>query len=329
MSNNNYEVEGYLKLVEESKKDMFVPFDEIDSEIMGTAKKTFVMCKGKYLLDMFREIKNNPKTNFMTCRDEFIKDSTEDEFAKANISVVLKSARYDDSDYTTAEVAASKMAEVFGIITPYIDYVSDDKKIIMSVDFLSFGQDLKIFSEFEGADNLSRIHGVSYWIKSMNNELQKSQNNDVSLENKKRLILDLIRAFLIRRFILADNDLNSGNLGVIKDNKTHEMSLISFDYEFCFNNNSRVLDYTKFNTEDFMKKNIEWLCKNYPEEIKIVMNELSQYSTKVDKVTKILDSFTDRQSTKEYWLYTFQKNINTLINTTKQSFNNMESELAE
>lgn len=324
MKNNGYHVKEYLELLEKEKHDMFIPFDEIDSSKMGTATKTFVLCKGKYLEEMYHQIKGNKNSHYITCLNEYIQNSTLEEFFNTKVSVVLKMARYNDADYTTAEVSASKIAEILNINTPYIDYVAGDKRTIMSVDFLSYGNDLELFTEItKNGENISRIHGISLWIDSLKTAFD-NKFQGITEQNKRQLILDLIRTFLIRRFVLMDNDLNSGNLGFVCNSKSKDVRLISFDYEFCFNNNSRIIDMTKFNPENFMENNLQWLAENFPDELKIVMDELSHAHEKKTLIDNVIDKHSDNPSMVQYWKYMIFKNVDNLKNCINETLNGKE-----
>lgn len=295
-----YTPKDYLKMIE-NEHDMFVPYDEVDAERVGTSTKSFVMCKGEHLVNLYRYKKSNPKSHIITCMDNFIKTSNEEEFKNFNIPVVLKAARHDDKEYTTAEVSASQLAEVYRINSPYITYVKDNPQLIMSVDFLGERNRVESFEDMIGQAKIGRIHPVSFWISCFNEEMEKDKYKNIPTETKKQAILDIIRAFLIRRAILMDNDLNSGNLGFIFNQDYSQMKFISFDYEYCFNNNSKIMDITKAIPKDFIEKNVIWLSKNYPNELCTIFDELSLTSKQTQQICSILDEYKVSSGMRDYW----------------------------
>ena len=314
MSDNKilkYTPKDYLKMIV-NEHDMFVPYDEVDAEKVGTSTKSFVMCKGEHLVNLYRYKKSKPQSHIITCVDNYIESSTEEEFKNLKIPVVLKSARYDDKEYTISEVTASQLAEVFNINSPYISYVNDNPQLIMSVDFLGKRNQMESFADMIDNHKIGRIHPISLWIDYFNEETEKEKYKNIQPEIKKQLLLDLIRAFLIRRAVLMDNDLNSGNLGFIFNKDFSEMSLISFDYEYCFNNNSKIVDMTKAIPKDFIEKNVIWLSKYYPNELQIIINELSLTGEQKQQICDILDEYKVSSGMRDYWKRIIFQNVQKL-----------------
>ena len=315
---SRYKATDYLKMIEQRRQDMFVPFDVVDAESMGTAEKSFVRCKGSYLKNLYKIIRSNKDTHYITCVNDFIRCSSPKEFEDQKVSVILKSARYDDKLFSASEVIGTKLAELLGINTPYIDYVDDEKKTIFIVDYLSRNDSLIPFNELiPNVGEITRKHSIGLWINRLKRATEKDQKlSSISNETLLKLIHDLIKAYLIRIFILKDNDLNGGNLAFIHSQDCSSVDLISFDYEFCFGNNFKVFEIDADTNSEFIERAIQDILE-YPyidlsRVLRDVIEELKVSDALSEKIKEIVNEYPVNDNLKEYWGYQIISNLNNL-----------------
>jgi hypothetical protein len=320
---NKYTEKDYLKILGDKHHDMFVPFDVVDSGLMGTLPKGFVMCKGKHLGKLYESLHGNPSCNFITCMGESIHNISRSDFDDLNISVVIKTARYDDNAFTASEVTGSRIAEILGVKTPYIDYVGDDKSRIMCVDFLSKGLEQTTFSDIMFLKPIGRNSTVGEWIEEfLKFKFYERGLKNISEEKTSELIEDIFRAFVVRRFLIEDNDMNSGNIALIHNKDYSRVQLISYDYEFCFNNDLKVVYITPEDAfersemrQKFLNRNLLWMAKNYPKETESVMRGLQLNELQRHRIDKTFDEYSATPEVIEYWKYHLNSNIERVLDT--------------
>jgi len=327
-----YTENDYLDMTKKENHEMFVPFDVVDAEKMGTAQKSFVRCKGVHLQDLYRIINGNKDSHYVTCANDFIKTSTLEEFKDIKISVVLKSAREDNNLYTGAEVASTQVAESLGINTPFIKYLNDDKKSIIMVDYLEKGDVMIPFNELIDAGEISKKNTIEVWL----NRLRRAVNINCELslidENSLMLLMhDLIKAFLVRRFVMLDTDLNGGNLAIIHNANSAKYRLMSFDYEYCFNNSCGLFGRDIVNDEKFLTACISNIL-NYPfldlkGVLGQVVEELSVGEEIQEELKSIMKNYPVDDAMKNFFAYRIFNNLNNLVYVCKKQIDQYKSDI--
>ena len=304
-------VVDYLKVIEEEQEisEQLVPFDEVDADEMGTLPKGFAMLKGSSIPELYYIIKQNPNTHYRFCGSEYIKNSTQKEFERVQFSAVVKKSR-KGTEFARAELIGSRIAELFGVNCPYVAPLGKNNRIVASLDFLSYSQEMETFAEYTGAI-FNRQASMSAWIRVFKRALEKDKNYaGITEEQKRNLIKDIMRHYIVRKFILKDNDFNCGNMAVVMGADSAP-SLVSFDFEFCLNN-SIVFDYSGGLGPEFAERNIAEVVNEYPNEISEVLKELQMTPERYSKILGILDTFLEDDYSVKSWARSMDTSIRML-----------------
>lgn len=301
----------YLKVIEEEKEisEQLVPFDEVVADEAGSLPKGFAMVKGSSIMELYSIIKNDPNTHYKFCGYDYIMNSTEEEFRRMQFSAVIRKSRRE-TDFSRSELIGSRVSELFGVDCPYVAPLGKNNRIVASLDFLKYSQEMETFAEYTGAI-FNRQASVSAWIRVFKRALAKDKNYaGITEEQVRGLVKEIIRHYLVRKFILKDNDFNCGNMAVVMGVE-NAPSLVSFDFEFCLNN-SIVFDYSGGLGPDFMERNIAELAKEYPQELDEVMKELQMTPERYRKIVGIMEEFLEYGTLAKTWANSMDTTINNL-----------------
>ena len=312
------QVIDYLKVIEDEKEisEQLAPFDEIVAEEAGSLPKGFAMIKGSSIMELFDIIKKDPNTHYKFCGSEYIKNSTKEEFANTRFSAIIKKSR-KATDFSKSELIGSRIAELFGVDCPYVAPLGTSNKYVASLDFLRFSQEMETFAEYTGA-LFNRQASMSAWCRFFKRTILKDKNYaGITEEQVSNLLKEIIRHYIVRRFILKDNDFNCGNLAVVMDAEKVP-SLVSFDFEFCLNN-SIVFDRSGGLGMEFMERNVSEMMKEYPAEFQSVMQELQMTPTRYRKIIGILEEFLDDKPLARSWARSMDTSI-ALLNNYQQEY---------
>ena len=148
-------------------------------------------------------------------------------------SAIIRKSRVD-SDFAISELVGSRICELFSVACPFVAPMGKSNKIVASVDFLKYSQEMETFAEYTGA-MYGRKATATDWARRLKQSLDRDNVHNLTDDKKKILIKDLIKHYLVRRFLLHDNDFNCENLAIVSGSDM-DLSLISFDFEFCLNN---------------------------------------------------------------------------------------------
>ena len=299
-------VTDYLKVIENDKgiAENLVPFDEIIAEPVGSAMKGFAMIKGENITELYDIIRERPNCHFRFCAEDFVKSVTKEEFNNMKYSAIIRKSRHD-TDFAVSELIGSRICELFDIDCPYVSPLGNTNTIVASLDFLKHGQKMETYAEYTGVKFDRKATAVD-WAKSFKDALDKDSEHQLTEDKKKFLIKELIKQYIVRRFLLKDNDFNCGNLAIITEG--NEIShLVSFDFEYCLNNYI-LFDYSSTVPINFMEINIKELSKKFPDEFGIVVNELKLTPEKYDAIKLVFSSFMDN-SVADFWAYSLKQNL--------------------
>ena len=277
------QVRDYLKVIEEEKEisEQLVPFDEVVAEEAGSLTKGFVMIKGRSIPEIYDIIKSNPNTHYKFCGSDYIKNSTKEEFENLQFSAVIRKSR-KATDFSRAELIGSRIAEEFGVDCPYVAPLGKNNTIVASLDFLRYSQEMETFAEYTGA-LFNRQASMSGWVRVFKRALAKDKNYaGITKEQVSGLVKEIIRHYIVRRFILKDNDFNCGNMAVVMGIDSTP-TLVSFDFEFCLNN-SIVFDRCGGLGPEFMERNVAEIMQEYPKEFEEVLKELQMTPARYRKI---------------------------------------------
>ncbi len=294
------QVIDYLKIIEEEKEisEQLVPFDEVVAEEVGSLPKGFVMVKGSSLMELYNICRNNPNTHYKFCGTDYIKISTPEEFQKMFFSGIIRKSR-KDTMFAQSELIGSRIAELFGVDCPYVAPLGKTNRIVASMDFMKFSEEMETFAEYTGA-LLPRQANANSWLRFLNRRLDKDEKAGlIGEETRKHLNKELIRHYIVRKLILRDNDFNCGNLAVVTGpNKIP--NLVSFDFEFSLNN-SIVFDLSGSYGDGFDEYVINELASEYPQELREVMKDLTMTKERKSKIEGILNEFLKDEISARRW----------------------------
>lgn len=305
----------YLKVIEDEKElgKYLAPFDEIIADPAGTATKGFAMIKGSSINEIYDIIKNNPDSHFRFCCDDYIHTASKEEFNSMMFSAVIRKSR-SDNDFAISELVGSRVCELLTVDAPFVAPIGKSKKIVASVDFLRYSQEMETYAEYTGV-MFGRKATASDWARRFKTALDKDTVHNLTEEKKKTLIKDVIKHYLVRRFLLQDNDFNCGNLAIVSGSDL-DLSLVSFDFEFCLNN-YLMINRSQDLPANFMEQNIKDLAEKFPEELAIAVDEMQITPEKSQAIKNILGRFLD-EGYAMYWSYSIVKNANAINNLCKQ-----------
>lgn len=304
----NSKVNDYLKIIEEEKEisEQLVPFDEVIVDSSEGMPKGFAMLKGSSIIELYDILKNDPNTHYQFCGRDYTLNSTREEFENMRFSAVVKVSK-KSTEFSRSELVGSRIAELFGVDCPYVVPLGKNNRIVASLDFLRYSQEMETFAEYTSS-LLNRQASMARWVKAFTRALDKDKNYaNITAEQRTYLIKEIIRHYIVRKFIIKDNDFNCGNMAIVMGINSIP-KLISFDFEFCLNN-SLVFDHSDELGVEFMKKNIEEIIREYPNEFKEVMSELQMTSKRYERIIAILEEFLEDKASAKNWA----NSMNTII----------------
>ena len=280
------------------QKVPLVDFDETNFAdfFFGTSPKTFLQCRGSYLLDMFREIRSDQNTNYVTCVDQLIKDNTytEEQFKDFPVSVILKTPSSKRKEiYTRNELITSRIASTFGIPTEYVAPIEDNPDKYIAVDFLNYDQKLETLSEFVGEKlnfyNYDKEGPLKYAFQLLMNETLrffKDKGRYANALKLKRILVDFVTQYFFKKYIVHDSDFCGVNVGIILSHANKNMNISpAYDFESCFMPGIRSAQ--GYGLED----DIEFLAKNYPSILKSVLETFTMTDEREAKIKGVFEKF--------------------------------------
>lgn len=301
----------YLKVIEEEKDlaEQLAPFDEIIAEPAGSSLKGFAMIKGHSISELYDIIKNNPNSHYRFCGTDYIHNSTKEEFDSIMFSAVIRRSR-KDTDFAIAELIGSRICELFEVDCPFVAPMGKTNKIVASVDFLRYSQEMETYADYAGV-MFGKIATAGDWARRLKWALDKDTEHNLNEEKKKQLIKEVIKHYLVRRFLLQDNDFNCENLAVVSGSDL-ELSLVSFDFEFCLNN-YLMIHRSQDIPNNFMEMNIQELMQKFPEELSAVIEEIQMTPERFQAIGAIFSRFLPAGIAK-FWSYSVAKNLDSINN---------------
>lgn len=256
-----------------------VPFKKFDKFIpsghLGKSPKEWLRCGGSYLVDMFHTLKET-ENSYVTCIDDLIHDKTFNinDFISLYLSVIYK--KYLGCRpiiKAQNELVGSRLANLFKIPTSYVAPIKQNPSNVIVVDFLSGNQQLDDFGELCLVPSAYFLEGsndsiIEEWLKCINKYI--TPRIPINASDRQKRIFDLqtdfIRLFLFKKQILADGDVAGVNIGFVHSGDYTDLHVAPlYDFESAF---EKITDQCNYLEED-----IEYLAKNYPEQLKIVMHD--------------------------------------------------------
>lgn len=297
-----------LKARQSMKRLPIHSFDEV-GDTNGKIDKSYGLCEGEYLEEMYHYLMANPNNNFVTCMDECLYDQqiSLEEFRTRKISVIVKTSksksyerRHQSSEAeraTKAELICSRVADLYNIKTEYVAPIKDNPYGSIVVDFLSGNEQLQDYAEFTGKHPTVYAEGssVSKWIEPMYQEILKRAPGKTFHKKYayvRPMLREMVKQYIFKKYIVHDADFCSANLGIVHspDYKFMEISPI-YDFERC------LLPGIRSAQGDGMDEDIEFLVSAWPGLLKTIVKDFTLSAEKKQKMKGIIGTFEERTAT--------------------------------
>lgn len=294
-----------LKARQTMKRLPIHAFDEV-GDTNGKINKSFGLCEGSYLEEMYHTLMSSPDNNFVTCMDECLYDQhiSLEEFKERKISVILKTSKsksyqrmHHSSEAeraTKAELICSRVADLYNIKTEYVAPIKDNPYGSIVVDFLSGDEQLEDFGEFTGKHPTVYAEGSSIrnWIEPMYDIILKKAPGKTFQKRYayvRPMLREMVKQFIFKKYIIHDADFCSANLGIVHspDYKFMEVSPI-YDFERC------LLPGIRSAQGDGLDEDIAYLVSAWPGLLKTIVKDFSLTQSKKHKMKDIIRTFESR-----------------------------------
>jgi hypothetical protein len=103
-------------------------------------------------------------------------------------------------------------------------------------------------------------------------------------ENLNEVISQFVLTYMVRGYLLGDNDFKSRNIGFIYNSETKQIRLVNYDYEQAFMADMRIVlgDYGDYEEPTFL-----FVKQEYPEEYKRFMEITKEFYSKLENLREI------------------------------------------
>jgi len=215
--------------------------------LCGHRDKTYYRIDTRHFASLIRELNDNPETGYVTNINELITTG----YVPKKVSVLDKVINSNNYKHTSnilklvyAEVLASRILNYFGCPTTYnvaVEMTDDEKNDnyhILSLDFLSYGEEFYSFCDFDcsfAGELVDNVRMIKY-------EFRMGYFGDYIKEELDKVVEDYVYSFLVRRHILRDSDFYDSNSGIILNKETGSARYINFDFEYTFNSSRAYLE---------------------------------------------------------------------------------------
>lgn len=285
----------------------------------GTTQKFITNIRGSKILNIYNEITSNPDLPFCTCIDKNLKNEkfTKDTFSRTYLPCLVKSARYGNPDFTTVELIASRICAMLGIKSAYITADAQDNRMYISPYFLANNEKLIDVSQATSAWWLNAsFTPFDIWmirLESFFNELPFDSCN------KDELIVDFVRLYIAKKFILNDKDVTARNIGFIYNNNSKKYTIApAYDFEFCLNMMIDIFEFNNIPDNELCKNMFGYLFENYPHLIDKIMTGFKENEIDFNRINAIINRFEKRpEKAKEIYdiICRSVRSLNTLYNS--------------
>jgi len=264
-------------------------YDEYEEKLDGHLPKRFYRTPSSKMPDLFSELQNNEHSSYIT----FCNDAVKEGFVPQYISVLKKSfGKY--VYHPEREAVVSKLLNYMGIPTTY-NLVVKHSKIdgtannhpsneyeTLSVDCIGENETFYSFEEV-GVKTLHNVYGAVELIKKAFLKFgfdSKKKRND----NFNEVIEDFILSYMVRGYLLGDNDFRSRNLGLLYNSKTKHLKMVNYDYEQAFMSDMSVVlgDYKDYEEPTFL-----FIKKEYPKVYEKFMGYAKEFYSKLANIREI------------------------------------------
>lgn len=283
----------YLYHKEKLHGNSVKPYNVLGGKLDGRREKEFVRIASRIFKDLIDEIKLNPKTRFVTMYNDLIKEGYTPRWISAlkksvmvSRDILIKYPEYRDveidAELAIKEQCAMNLCANMDIDTAYnklLNYKGEET--ILSVDFISPGEEFFTLQDFNL--NVDKTEDLESLYEKLCDNFDNIMSQriglpDITEESKNeqltKLTDEIIYAVFLRKWILADADCDSLNLGFLVDREAGTIRLApQYDLEFALSEDS-LIDYkfAGFN-------GLSWLNKNFPHIYKRLKNNVENLTT--------------------------------------------------
>lgn len=270
-------------------------YAEDEDAIEGRHMKNFFRIDSKILNPYLERLKTQ---NYITHFSNILKQ----DLMLEKISVLKKNL---PKNAIIRECLSSNILNFYGLNVPYNFYTHHTNKTgkhhrLISVDFISDNQkfatfeDLKIFQGLHETKykSLPAVANTVHSFFKKQKSLQKPQYKKEITKIEK----DILKALLVRLLLLRDSDFCDLNIGLILDKKANELSLINYDFESTFSdqtfdeNDVHNLNQVRLHFPDLYNEFIEKSRLLYSIKDNLNVEYLDEYHKKcVDFIFKRLE----------------------------------------
>lgn len=256
--------------------DELIEFDLVREtgfyELDGNLTKRFAMIDKKYFEDYIKSIKTGSSSFSSYIENADIKNDT----YPSKFSVLLKKSSMRN---IYVDVVCSRLMDFFEVDTVFNQVLNDEAysktpyQLMASIDFIKPNEEFYSLFEIDCNNSFNRFSKFEEIEKSVRQILKIFSRKHIVLNNKKeneKIIEDILYSFFVRRFILGDNDVRSGNFGILFNLKTHK---VRFAPNFDFN--------AAFLQHNYCKDALIYLMNNYSNiynKLILKFNELKKFT---------------------------------------------------
>jgi len=303
--------------------------------VYGTSPKKFSQCRGSYLMDMFREIRNDPDSRYVTCVDRLIADETftEEKFKDFPVSVILKTHKNEfKEEFTTNELIGSRIANLFGIATEYVAPIKDNPDKYLVVDFLTGNQQIETFCQFLNTIKLDAYHFdisrkgdccIKHYIEPLIKAVMNFYKNKSAYARAiklKQILIDFTTQYFFKKYIIHDADLCGVNFAVVYSSRNTNLRVSpAYDFEKCFFPGRRTLQGYG------MEEDLKYLTNSYPALVRSLLKTFTLTPEKRDKMQDIFNEFEPYRAYRESHYNLIVNSITALRGNADIAFKHNES----
>ena len=244
--------------------------DKASWRLDGRRAKRYYRISSSVVPELIDEIQSNPDSTYVTHFDELVKKH---DYVPIHVAAIIKKT---SKEAALSEALSSRVMNYFGAQTSFekVCRLCDNSRcddtnldyVVMSVDFVSSGNELMTLNEFEILLENDLELDVPAIKKGLKRACFKRKFGFLSTrseafrsfeEKRDQVIEDFVYSFLIRKFVLKDGDVHAGNMGVFVDEDTMNIQgFVSFDFE----------DVLKINTDyhAYSHNQLKYVLLMYP-----------------------------------------------------------------
>ncbi|MBQ7351564.1 MAG: hypothetical protein IJW59_01670 [Clostridia bacterium] len=120
--------------------------------------------------------------------------------------------------------------------------------------------------------------------------LQLTKHPHVFQRERKQILVDFIRMYIVRRLILKDDDLSKNNISFVHTKGRKDFSFAPiYDLEFCLGMSKGHIAFFEIPHEQTIDRSINYLLSRYPEETQIAMKDINVYHNE-EKMQAIINA---------------------------------------